>query len=64
MKVNQLIKELSEYNPDADITVIAHNKSYDFSICYGFSEGRKKDNCESVDIYVDDLCVSELLNDM
>lgn len=38
---------------------VAHNKSEEFSICYGGSEGITKENCESVSFYVDNLCQNE-----
>lgn len=59
MKVKQLIKKLQQYNPNARIAVVAHNTVYEFTICFGCSEGVKKANCEEVDLFVDELCKSD-----
>jgi hypothetical protein len=63
MKLKELIKKLSEYNPEAKVNVISNNRPYEFSITYGNFEGCEKYNCDYVDFYVDETCESELLND-
>lgn len=55
MKLKELVKKLQEYNQEAEVNVIAHNKGYKFSLTYGGGDGVTKDNCESVAFYVDDL---------
>ncbi len=55
MKVIEVIDKLKEYNLNAKIGVIAHNKFYDFSFCFGSSDGVTKENCEEVCLYVDKL---------
>lgn len=62
MKVKKLIKELKEYNKEAEVTVIVHCKDYGFSIVYGGSEGIAKENCDLVSLYVDELCTGEQCN--
>jgi len=60
MKVKELMQKLSEYNFDAEMSVIAHNYKEEFSITYGSgSEGETKENCKEVNFYVDRLCQSE-----
>lgn len=59
MKVKHLIKELLEYNLDAEISVVAHCKKEEFTITYGNSEGCTKQNCDSVSFYLDRLCTNE-----
>jgi len=56
MKLKELIDQLSEFNPEADVNVIVDNYVYDFSLTWGMSEGSEKENCESVSFYVDELC--------
>ena len=52
MKVKELIEELKEFNPEAELTV-GDNFYNGISISWGFSENGKKNNCEYVcfDIY-------------
>lgn len=59
MTVEQLILKLAQYNHNAKVDVIANNKSYEFSMAYGNTEGCAKRNCASVSFYVDDLNQSE-----
>jgi hypothetical protein len=61
MKVKELIEELKNYNQDAEIDAIAHYQRYGFSLGFGSSEGVEKHNCDSVSIYIDDLCTPENL---
>lgn len=63
MKNKELIKKLKEYNEDAEVKVVAHCKSFPFSLSYGSSEGVTKKNCDSISFYVDELCTSENSND-
>lgn len=60
MKVREVIKELMDYNMDADVSVIAHNKEYKFSFSYGSSEDVQKHNADTVSFYVDDLSHYEI----
>ncbi len=71
MKVKDLIKQLFDYNLDADISVVAHCREEDFSsdlliffIAYGDSEGVTKENCDTVSLYVDRLCTNEKSNEV
>ena len=59
MKVSQLIKKLEEYNPDAEVDVIAMNRRQEFTITYGDGEGCTKEICSHVSFYVDKLNQSE-----
>jgi methyl coenzyme M reductase subunit D len=59
MKNKELIKKLKEYNGDAEVKVVAHCKSFPFSISYGSSEGVEKKNCDSISFYVEELCQNE-----
>lgn len=59
MTVKDLIERLEEYNPDAEIRVVAHCLPHDFSLAYGSSEGVTKETAESVSLYVDSLCTNE-----
>lgn len=59
MKVADLKKWLSDKKDNAEVGVIAHNKSYNFSLCLGGgSDGGDNDYTE-VSFYVDELCQSE-----
>ncbi len=62
MKVKDVIKELLEYNMDAELSVTAHCREFKFSIAYGGSEGVEKHNTKSVNFYVDELCTNEQTN--
>ena len=59
MKLKELIKDLQEYNLEADINVIVHCKTYLFSLSFGDGEGCTKENCDNVSFYVDELCTNE-----
>jgi len=59
--VGELIGQLEKYNRDAKVHVIAHCKSFDFSICIGRSEGVTKETTKEVNFYVDTLCQNEHL---
>lgn len=59
MTIRELIKKLGEYNPEARVDVIAHNRSEEFSIVFGGAEGDTKETTDSVSFYVDQLCDSE-----
>ena len=61
MKVKELIESLKTYNQEAEITVIAHCKKYEFDVTVGGSEGTTKDNTKDVGFYVDALCKNENL---
>lgn len=60
MKVKDLIKKLKEYNPEAETSVIVHNREEQFSMIYGGGgEGETENNCKRVGFCVDRLCQSE-----
>ena len=59
MKIKDLIQKLSEYNQDAEISVIAHCKEYPFSLSFGGAEGSTKETVTEVHLYVDELCKNE-----
>lgn len=52
MKVKELIEKLNTYNPDATIGVVVNGYSKAFEICYGYSEGCTKEDCECVSLSV------------
>jgi len=54
MTVRDLIKELLDYNPNAQIYPIANNSTQPFSISFG-GVGCKKENCSFVCIECDEL---------
>jgi hypothetical protein len=54
MKVKNLIKQLEQYNQEADVFVNSNFKDIGFTIAYG-GEGVEKENCETVSIYPDNL---------
>lgn len=63
MLVKEVIEKLKEYNPEAEMTVIAHNKDFKFTFAFGGGgEGVEKDNAETVSLYVDELCSNETCN--
>lgn len=53
MRVKDLIKELLEYNMDAEVSVIVHDYDEDFTLSYGSSEGVTKKTADTVSLYVD-----------
>jgi hypothetical protein len=53
MIVKELIKELLEYNMNADVFVSVNSKDEKFTLAYGGSEGCNKTNCENVSLYID-----------
>ena len=60
LKVSQLIEKLGEYNPDAEVDVIAMNRRQEFSLSWwSGGEGGTKEQATSVSFYVDDLNQSE-----
>jgi len=65
MKNKDLIWKLSQFNPEADVSVIVHSQMEDFSITWGGimdGEGTPKDKIHNVNFYVDRLCESEKEN--
>ena len=50
-----MINKLSEYNLDAEINVVVDGFDRPFEICFGYSEGVTKANCETVDLTVGDI---------
>jgi len=59
MKVKKLIKELLDYNMEAEVKVVANHKKYDYSIDFGGKEGVEKHNTKEVSFYVDEACKKE-----
>ena len=55
MTVKEIIDKLSEYNSEAKINVIVDGFERPFKICFGYSEGIVKTNCETVDLMVGDI---------
>ena len=55
MTVKEIIDKLSEYNLDAKINVVVDGFDRPFAICFGYSEGVTKTNCETVDLTVGDV---------
>lgn len=62
MNVADLKKWLSNKKEDAKVDVVAHNKSYDFSLCLGGGCDGSDDYTE-VSFYVDELCQNERLKE-
>lgn len=52
MKVKEIIDKLSEYNSEAKINVVVDGFERPFAICFGYSEGVVKTNCETVHLMV------------
>ena len=59
MKVKELIEKLKKYNPEAETDVVAHCRSYKYSLSCGRGDGCDETNCEEVSFYVDELCTNE-----
>lgn len=59
MIVKEVTEKLNQFNPQAEMSVIVHNRSEHFSITWGESEGETKSNCRKVNFYVDRLCKNE-----
>ena len=55
MKVKEVIKQLKQYNQEAEVNVITDDMSHKFSLCFGSSEGVTKETAENVSFYVDKL---------
>lgn len=61
MKVKELIRELSNYNLEADVDIVAHCRGWkDYTIAYGTSDGCTKANCDTVSLYIDELQTQEM----
>jgi len=59
LTVRDLIKNLMDFNLDAEVGVIANCQQYDFSLTWdggGDGEMDSKRNCKGVHFYVDELC--------
>jgi len=59
MKVKDLTVRLQKYNPEAEMNVIAHNKKYPFSLCFGGGDGGTIETADFVGFCVDSLCSAE-----
>ena len=55
MTVKEIIDKLSEYNSEAKINVVVDGFERPFKICFGYSEGIVKTNCETVNLMVGDI---------
>jgi hypothetical protein len=53
--VREMITNLLEYNLDAIIAPLAHNKKQPFSFCIGGADGGTKHDCDEVFIECTDL---------
>lgn len=53
MKVKDLIKELEDYNKEAEVSVVVDSQPRCFLIAFGSSEGMNQDNCSDVVFYTD-----------
>jgi len=58
-KVRELINQLGDYNQDAEVDIIVHNRKENFSLSFGSGEGCTKKNCSSVSFYIDRLCTKD-----
>ncbi len=62
MKVKDLIKQLEQYNKEADVFVNFNYEHIGFTLAYGGGEGVEKENCETVSIYPDNLGAEDTKN--
>lgn len=63
MTVSELIEKLKKYRQDAPIDVVAHCRSYPFSVSFWSSDGCTPATADVVSIYIDDLCTFEAANE-
>lgn len=54
MKLKELVENLSEYNPEADVEIVVGSYSRPFSILYGTSEGCTPKSCDTVVLFVEE----------
>ena len=60
MNIEQLLAKLTKFSPKAEVDIIVHNQSEDFTIVWSEdSEGEIKKNRQRVSLYVDRLCQSD-----
>ena len=59
VKVKHLLERLQQYNPEAQVSVIAFCRPMKFTLTYGGSDGCPPAKAESVSFYVDELCHDE-----
>jgi hypothetical protein len=59
MNIKELIDELTNYNPSAEVGIVINNKPYDFTLAFGSADGCEKHNCESVSFYIEELNTNE-----
>ena len=52
MTVKEMIDKLNEYNLEATFNIVVDGFDRPFTICFGYSEGVVKTNCETVDLMV------------
>ncbi len=55
MTVKEIIDKLSEYNCEAKFNIVVDGFERPFTVCFGYSEGCTKTNCETVDLMVGDI---------
>ena len=61
MKIKELRDILKEYNQEAEVDVIAHNKKQEFSLCWGGGDGCSREDADEVSFYCDGLNNNESL---
>ncbi len=59
MNIGDLRSKLAYLSHGMKINVIAHNKSFDFSISFGSGSDGGGNNFDTLSFYVDELCQSE-----
>ena len=59
MKVKELIKALEKINSEAETNVVAHCRSYNYTLSCGGGDGCTEENCDDLSFYVDELCTNE-----
>ena len=55
MTVKEIIDKLSEYNCEAKFNIVVDGFERPFTVCFGYSDGCTKTNCETVDLMVGDI---------
>ncbi len=50
--VQQLIQELARYNPQAQVSVVASNRSLEFEVTWAGPEGISKTDCTNVELCI------------
>lgn len=55
MKVKDVIRELQNYNQEAEMSVIVNFKKYNFGLSFGSNEGVTRETANDVNFYVNEL---------